>query len=159
MDIKPIKNEEDYKSALSQLEKVFDAPINSEEGDLALVLSTLIVDWESKNYPIENLEPDWSIDSLYKMIKQACSEEKEITLTDKGLKLIEEVGELASEILKLTGVKHSNLSTKEVVNNILLESCDVMIMVFSIMNQMKFTKQDIIKMTESQIEKWKKLPK
>ena len=70
MNIKPIKTEYDYKLALSQLEKVFDSPIDSEEGDLALVLSTLIVDWESKNYPIENLEPDWSIDSLYKMIKE-----------------------------------------------------------------------------------------
>lgn len=159
MNVKPIKNEEDYKLALSHLEKVFDAPIDSEEGDLALVLSTLIVDWESKNYPIENLQPDWTIDSVYQMVTRACLQEKEISLTEKGLKLTEEVGELASEILKLSGVKHSNNSTNEIVNAILLESCDVMIMVFSIMNQMGFTKQQIIEMTESQVKKWEKLPK
>ena len=75
------------------------------------------------------------------------------------MKLSEEVGELAAEILKSTGIKHSNLSDIEQRSQILLESCDVLIMTLSIMNQMNFTKQEIVEMTISQIEKWTKLPK
>ena len=40
MNIKPIKNIEDYNSAINRLEDIFDAPINSIEGDEAEILST-----------------------------------------------------------------------------------------------------------------------
>lgn len=159
MQIKAIKNEEDYQLALKNLEQVFDSPIHSEEGNLAEVLSILIEDWENKNYPIESSQFDWSIDYLFNSVQEACQLEKNITLSDKGLKLMEEVGELATEILKSKGSEHSNLDDNQIRNNLLLESCDVMIMIFSIMYQMGFSKQEIVEMTGSQINKWINQPK
>lgn len=159
INLKPIKNEEDYKEALLNLEKVFDSKIGTEEGDLAEILTILIQDYEDRNYPIEQRNDNFSFDYLKDLVDNACKLEKNVTLTDKGLKLSEEVGELAAEILKSTGIKHSNLSDIEQRSQILLESCDVLIMTLSIMNQMNFTKQEIVEMTISQIEKWTKLPK
>lgn len=57
MNIRPIKTEEDYYSALSRLEVIFDAPINSPEGDEADILSLLIENYEDKYYPIEAPDP------------------------------------------------------------------------------------------------------
>jgi HTH-type transcriptional regulator/antitoxin HigA len=55
MDIKPIKTEQDYDKALERLEQIFDAPINSKEGDEAEILSLLIENYENMYYPIEAL--------------------------------------------------------------------------------------------------------
>ena len=57
MDIKPIKSEKDYNKALERLEQIFDAPINSKEGDEAEILSLLIDNYENKYYPIEAPDP------------------------------------------------------------------------------------------------------
>jgi HTH-type transcriptional regulator/antitoxin HigA len=57
MEIKPIKTEKDYESALQRLEIIFDAPINSVEGDEAEILSLLIENYENKEYPIESPDP------------------------------------------------------------------------------------------------------
>mgnify|MGYP007131708250 CR=1 FL=1 len=35
MEIKPIRNEADYKNALERLEVIFDAPVDTKEGDEA----------------------------------------------------------------------------------------------------------------------------
>ncbi len=57
MTIKVIKNEADYQRALSRLEKIFDAPANSEEGDEAELLTILIDTYEKEHYPIEAPDP------------------------------------------------------------------------------------------------------
>ena len=57
MEIKPIKTERDYENALQRLEIIFDAPINSVEGDEAEILSLLIENYENKEYPIEAPDP------------------------------------------------------------------------------------------------------
>ena len=57
MDIKPLKNEQDYEKALERLEVIFDAPANSEEGDEAEILSMLIDNYENEHYPIEAPDP------------------------------------------------------------------------------------------------------
>lgn len=57
MEIKPIRTEEDYEKALERLEIIFDAPINSIEGDEAEILSLLIENYENKVYPIEAPDP------------------------------------------------------------------------------------------------------
>ena len=57
MDIKPIKTEQDYDKALERLEQIFDAPINSKEGDEAEILSLLIENYENKYYAIEAPDP------------------------------------------------------------------------------------------------------
>jgi HTH-type transcriptional regulator/antitoxin HigA len=53
MDIKAIKTEDDYIQALKRLEVKFHAPIDSEEGKEAEVLSILIEKYEEKNYPFD----------------------------------------------------------------------------------------------------------
>ena len=57
MEIKLIKTDDDYKEALRSLEVVFDAPVNSPEGDRAELLSILIEKYENQNYPIEAPDP------------------------------------------------------------------------------------------------------
>jgi len=57
MNIKPIKTETDYRTALKRLEIIFDAPAGSMESDEADLLGLLIDDYENKHYPIETPDP------------------------------------------------------------------------------------------------------
>lgn len=57
MNIKPIKTESDYENALKRLDEIFDAPINSPEGDEAEILSMLIDHYENIHYPIDAPDP------------------------------------------------------------------------------------------------------
>ena len=57
MEIKVIKTEENYNSALKRLEEIFDAPINSKDGDEAELLTVLIEKYEEEHYPIESPDP------------------------------------------------------------------------------------------------------
>ncbi len=57
MNIKPIKTEEDYEKALKRLEKIFDAPAGTNEGDEAEILSLLIENYENQHYPIDAPDP------------------------------------------------------------------------------------------------------
>lgn len=57
MKVVPIKSESDYRRALKRLEVIFDAAVNSKEGDEAEILSLLIEDYENKHYPIDAPEP------------------------------------------------------------------------------------------------------
>lgn len=57
MDIKAIKTEEDYNQALKRLDKIFQAPVDSEEGDEAEILSILIEKYEDEHDPIDAPDP------------------------------------------------------------------------------------------------------
>ncbi len=57
MDIKPIKTENDYRKALEEIDRVFDAKPNTPEGDFLDVLSTLVEKYEDEHYPIEAPDP------------------------------------------------------------------------------------------------------
>ena len=57
MDIKIIKTEKEYESALERLNDIFDAPINSPDGDEAELLTILIENYEKEHYPIEAPDP------------------------------------------------------------------------------------------------------
>ncbi len=57
MNLKPIKSDKDYQEALERLEVIFDAPIDSKEGDEAEILSLMIENFENQNYPIEAADP------------------------------------------------------------------------------------------------------
>ena len=57
MEIKVIKTEKDYNKALKRLEEVFDAPVNSSQGDEAELLTILIENYEEEHYPIEAPDP------------------------------------------------------------------------------------------------------
>ncbi len=57
MEIKHIKSEKDYRKGLKRLEVIFDALIDTKEGDEAEILSMLIENYENENYPIEAPDP------------------------------------------------------------------------------------------------------
>ena len=57
MNIKLIKTESDYRTALNRLEVIFDAEIGTQESDEADVLGLMIDDYEKKHYPIEAPDP------------------------------------------------------------------------------------------------------
>jgi HTH-type transcriptional regulator/antitoxin HigA len=57
MNLKPLKNENDYRNALERLEVIFDAPVDTKEGDEAEILSLMIENYENEHYPIESPDP------------------------------------------------------------------------------------------------------
>ncbi|KKN70136.1 hypothetical protein LCGC14_0433680 [marine sediment metagenome] len=57
MELKPIKSEKDYRNGLERLDVIFDAPIDTKEGDEAEILSLLIENYENEHYPIESPDP------------------------------------------------------------------------------------------------------
>lgn len=57
MELKPIKSEMDYRNGIERLEVIFDAPIDTKEGDEAEILSLLIENYENEYYPIESPDP------------------------------------------------------------------------------------------------------
>lgn len=57
MDIKPIRNEADYRAALKQIESLMTAEADSPEGEYLDVLSILVEAYEQKNFPLELPDP------------------------------------------------------------------------------------------------------
>jgi len=57
MELKPVKTDKDYRTALERLEVIFDAPIDSKEGDEAEILSLLIENYENEHFPIGAPDP------------------------------------------------------------------------------------------------------
>jgi HTH-type transcriptional regulator / antitoxin HigA len=106
MNIKPIKNEADYKLALKRLEEIFDASIGTPESDEADILALMIDEFEQKHYAIEAPDPIEAI--------KIRMEELELKQVD----LVKEIGSKSrvSEILnrkrKLTVEMIRNLSKR-----------------------------------------------
>jgi HTH-type transcriptional regulator/antitoxin HigA len=57
MNIKAIKNQEDYDLALKRLNEIFHSSADSKEGEEAEILTILIEKYEDENYPIEAPDP------------------------------------------------------------------------------------------------------
>jgi HTH-type transcriptional regulator/antitoxin HigA len=154
ISLKPIRNYSDFLEAQKQLESIFHSELDSEEGNKAEILTILIENYEKKMNPsADDLSMEPLIDYVYDLVKNTSQYEKPGIL-ERGLKLNEETGELSAEILKLVGFKKSDLKESQIRQNLLLESVDCLIMVFDIMSHLGFSKQEIIEMSEKQINKW-----
>lgn len=57
MKIKPLKTNKDYKSALEQVQHLWNAEPNTPEGDNLDVLITLIEAYEEQHFPIDPPDP------------------------------------------------------------------------------------------------------
>lgn len=57
MNIKPIRNEEDYQNALQKLDEIFDAKKGTEEGDELEILIILVDNYENEHFPIGMPDP------------------------------------------------------------------------------------------------------
>jgi HTH-type transcriptional regulator/antitoxin HigA len=71
MDIKPIKNEDDYRAALAQVDALGDPTEGGEEFDRLDVLVTLIEAYEAKHYPMSPLDPIAAVE--YEMEKRGLT--------------------------------------------------------------------------------------
>jgi len=71
MDIRPIKTEADYESALKEIESLFDAVPNTPAGDRLEVLTTLVEAYEEQHYPIPSPDPVEAI--LYHMERRGLT--------------------------------------------------------------------------------------
>lgn len=57
MNIRPIKTEQDYDSALSRIEELWGAKKETSEGDEFDIMVTLVEAYEQKHYPIAPPDP------------------------------------------------------------------------------------------------------
>ncbi|MCP5274992.1 MAG: transcriptional regulator [Burkholderiales bacterium] len=57
MEIKPIKTDSDYRSALKEVESLMSAEPNTPEGEKLDVLVTLIEAYEHKHFPLDLPDP------------------------------------------------------------------------------------------------------
>jgi len=77
------------------------------------------------------------------------------TLDERFIKLNEEVGEIAVAILNFRGLKNTTQTKKEIKENILEEICDSLIVLISMASSHKFTENQIHKMIDKKLDKWK----
>ncbi|GAB1537866.1 DNA-binding protein [Scytonema sp. NUACC21] len=56
-ELRPIKNETDYRAALNEIERLFDAEPDTAEFNRLDILTTLVEAYEQRHYPIEAPEP------------------------------------------------------------------------------------------------------
>ena len=52
MEIKPVRNEEDYNTTLKEIESLWESPVGTPEGDRLDVLVALVEAYEAEHYPI-----------------------------------------------------------------------------------------------------------
>jgi HTH-type transcriptional regulator/antitoxin HigA len=56
-DLKPIRTEEDYDAALSEVERLWGAKLGTAEGDRLDLLATLIDSYEQAQFPMDPPDP------------------------------------------------------------------------------------------------------
>jgi HTH-type transcriptional regulator/antitoxin HigA len=70
MDIRPIRTDEDHRTALAEIEACWGAPEGSEAGDKLDVLVALVESYEARRWPIEADENFDPIDVLRYAIEE-----------------------------------------------------------------------------------------
>jgi HTH-type transcriptional regulator / antitoxin HigA len=92
MNLKVIKTEADYQSALNRLEIIFDARLGTSEGNELEILSILIDKYEREHFPIEAPDPIAAI--KFRM------EELGVTTTDLSKVMGDDKPSLSDVLLK-----------------------------------------------------------
>lgn len=64
MDVQPIRTEADYEAALAEIERLFDAALNTPENDQFDMLTTLVEAYEAQHYPIPEPDPVEAINQV-----------------------------------------------------------------------------------------------
>jgi HTH-type transcriptional regulator/antitoxin HigA len=72
MNIKPIRNQQDYERAMASIEEFWDAQPNTPDGDTLDVLVTLVEVYEQQNFPIDAPDPVEAI--KFRMEQQGLSD-------------------------------------------------------------------------------------
>jgi NTP pyrophosphatase (non-canonical NTP hydrolase) len=153
--LKIIKDDNEYQEYLKYIESVFHKELSEDEANDIEVISLLVEDYEkSKQLEITPTEDIQSIDYIYDLVCKVSPLEKSNNISNKGLKLNEEVGELSAEILKLIKYKYHNDTEEQIRQNLLEEAADSIIQVFDILADLKYTKEELIEASEKKIDKW-----
>ena len=66
-NLKLLRTEDDFNTALERLEEIFDAPIGTPEGDESELLALLIEKYEEEHHPIPDPDP---IEAIKYMMEQ-----------------------------------------------------------------------------------------
>src|SRR3546814_635984 len=56
-NLKPIKTEDDYTAAMTEIERLWGAPSGTPEGDRLDILATLVDAYEREQYPLDPPDP------------------------------------------------------------------------------------------------------
>jgi len=88
MDIKPIKNENDYRLALKRLEVIFDAKTGTPESDELDILGLLVDEYENKNYFIGPPDP---IEAIKIRMEEMCLKQVDLIPEIGGKSRVSEV--------------------------------------------------------------------
>jgi HTH-type transcriptional regulator / antitoxin HigA len=70
-EVKPIRSERDYESALKEVERLWGAKAGTRDGDRLDVLATLIDAYESEHYPMDPPDPIDAI--MFRMEQQGLT--------------------------------------------------------------------------------------
>jgi HTH-type transcriptional regulator / antitoxin HigA len=65
MDIRPIRTDEDHRAALVEIEKLWDAPMGTLEGDKLDILVTLVEKYEERRWPLNSRRRFDPVDVLH----------------------------------------------------------------------------------------------
>ncbi len=106
MELKAIKNEQDYNQALNRLEQIFHSGVDTPEGDEAEVLSILIEKYEDEIYPIGMPDP---IEAIKFRMEQMNMNQKDLAVI---MGFTSRVSEILNKKRKLTLGMIRKLSTK-----------------------------------------------
>ena len=96
MNIKPIKNEEDYSQTLSYIESLMDAKPNTPQMDELEVLTTLVEAYEEQHYKIEVPDPIEAI--KFRMEQEGLKQKDLVTIVGSKSR----VSEILNRKRKLT---------------------------------------------------------
>ncbi|XOV92187.1 MAG: type II toxin-antitoxin system HigA family antitoxin [Bacteroidota bacterium] len=114
-EVKPIRSEAEYRLALNELEKLFEAPKGTDEFDRAEVLEILIEDYENKHYPIEDPDP---IEAIKYSMNESGMNQSELGKI---------IGDKAKASLVLNRKRKLSLSMIRNLHNILKIPLDVLV--------------------------------
>ena len=96
MNIKPIKNEEDYSQTLSYIESLMDAKPNTPQMDKLEVLTTLVESYEEQHYNMETPDPIEAI--KFRMEQEGLKQKDLVTIVGSKSR----VSEILNRKRKLT---------------------------------------------------------
>ena len=88
MNIRPINTPKDYKKALKQIEELWDAKVNSPEGDILNILAILIDDYEDKHHKIYPPDP---VEAIKFRMEQLGLKNKDIAKVLGGANRVSEI--------------------------------------------------------------------
>ena len=78
-----------------------------------------------------------------------------VDIRNVALKVMEESGELAAEVLKLIGHKVTKESKAKILKNLKSEGVDTFLATLDVLNLAGVSKEEILALSDKAIEKWK----